>query len=114
MCFVLVLIVVVLFFFFSSRSRHTSCALVTGVQTCALPICFALASVAGFAIGKTVFAGVGRVIAENSNRTFDRINTRRFAAYIITLVIALKLFKLVYPELRLNLLISPPPPNINL
>src|SRR3546814_81215 len=24
--------------FFSSRSRHTSCALVTGVQTCALPI----------------------------------------------------------------------------
>src|SRR3546814_9980863 len=28
------------FFFFSSRRRHTSCALVTGVQTCALPICF--------------------------------------------------------------------------
>src|SRR3546814_7408022 len=27
------------FFFFSSRRRHTSCALVTGVQTCALPIC---------------------------------------------------------------------------
>src|SRR3546814_16634371 len=25
-------------FFFSSRRRHTSCALVTGVQTCALPI----------------------------------------------------------------------------
>src|SRR3546814_1131909 len=24
--------------FFSSRRRHTSCALVTGVQTCALPI----------------------------------------------------------------------------
>src|SRR3546814_4883663 len=29
---------VVLCFFFSSRRRHTSCALVTGVQTCALPI----------------------------------------------------------------------------
>src|SRR3546814_6668650 len=31
---------VVLFFFFlfSSRRRHTRCALVTGVQTCALPI----------------------------------------------------------------------------
>src|SRR3546814_7354761 len=28
----------VLFFFFSSRRRHTRCALVTGVQTCALPI----------------------------------------------------------------------------
>src|SRR3546814_4994018 len=30
-------------FFFSSRRRHTSCALVTGVQTCALPISFQLA-----------------------------------------------------------------------
>src|SRR3546814_7891131 len=28
----------VLVFFFSSRRRHTRCALVTGVQTCALPI----------------------------------------------------------------------------
>src|SRR3546814_6295257 len=26
-------------FLFSSRRRHTRCALVTGVQTCALPIC---------------------------------------------------------------------------
>src|SRR6184192_4823962 len=26
------------FFFFSSRRRHTRCRLVTGVQTCALPI----------------------------------------------------------------------------
>src|SRR3546814_5330864 len=32
----------VLFFFFSSRRRHTRCALVTGVQTCALPICVAI------------------------------------------------------------------------
>src|SRR3546814_5768093 len=30
--------VVFCFFFFSSRRRHTRCALVTGVQTCALPI----------------------------------------------------------------------------
>src|SRR3546814_1617113 len=29
---------VMLYFFFSSRRRHTRCALVTGVQTCALPI----------------------------------------------------------------------------
>src|SRR3546814_13086710 len=28
-----------LVFFLSSRRRHTRCALVTGVQTCALPIC---------------------------------------------------------------------------
>src|SRR3546814_18858419 len=33
--------------FFSSRRRHTSCALVTGVQTCALPIYGARALCAG-------------------------------------------------------------------
>src|SRR3546814_7256269 len=32
------LAVCIVFFFFSSRRRHTRCALVTGVQTCALPI----------------------------------------------------------------------------
>src|SRR3546814_4918611 len=32
---------VLVFFFFSSRRRHTICALVTGVQTCALPIYWA-------------------------------------------------------------------------
>src|SRR3546814_10306223 len=37
-------------FFFSSRRRHTRCALVTGVQTCALPI-YDLARVARFEIG---------------------------------------------------------------
>src|SRR3546814_5758600 len=31
-------VVVCVGFFFSSRRRHTRCALVTGVQTCALPI----------------------------------------------------------------------------
>src|SRR3546814_4930235 len=31
-------------FFFSSRRRHTICALVTGVQTCALPISNEIAS----------------------------------------------------------------------
>src|SRR3546814_11444144 len=33
-----VLLVSFICFFFSSRRRHTMCALVTGVQTCALPI----------------------------------------------------------------------------
>src|SRR3546814_9931698 len=33
------------FFFFSSRRRHTRCALVTGVQTCALPISFLLIAI---------------------------------------------------------------------
>src|SRR3546814_9331152 len=31
-------------FFFSSRRRHTRCALVTGVQTCALPIFSAMSA----------------------------------------------------------------------
>src|SRR3546814_15511836 len=40
-------------FFFSSRRRHTRCALVTGVQTCALPI-----STAGeWRLGHARFAG---------------------------------------------------------
>src|SRR3546814_13985345 len=40
----------VFIFFFSSRRRHTRCALVTGVQTCALPI-----SVEGSLVGKLNF-----------------------------------------------------------
>src|SRR3546814_1597953 len=43
LCFIIVLVFVLIcnyisVFFFSSRRRHTRCALVTGVQTCALPI----------------------------------------------------------------------------
>src|SRR3546814_6613259 len=53
-------------FFFSSRRRHTRCALVTGVQTCALPISSAIvgqtnpvtnagsATVKGFEVGVAV------------------------------------------------------------
>src|SRR3546814_8106928 len=38
-CLLYILHVLYWFFFcFSSRRRHTRCALVTGVQTCALPI----------------------------------------------------------------------------
>src|SRR3546814_5097982 len=43
------IVCIIVFFFFSSRRRHTRCALVTGVQTCALPI---LQGPAGY--GKTV------------------------------------------------------------
>src|SRR3546814_4454520 len=39
----------ILSFFFSSRRRHTRCALVTGVQTCALPI-YCLCASTGFAL----------------------------------------------------------------
>src|SRR3546814_236435 len=38
LCYAIFLCVLFLVFFFSSRRRHTRCALVTGVQTCALPI----------------------------------------------------------------------------
>src|SRR3546814_1474860 len=38
-------------FFFSSRRRHTRCALVTGVQTCALPI-------SAIALSRSLFGGV--------------------------------------------------------
>src|SRR3546814_4244497 len=49
------------FFFFSSRRRHTSCALVTGVQTCALPICPLsrfVPHIAGAVIGVTLVAAI--------------------------------------------------------
>src|SRR3546814_3982599 len=36
-------------FFFSSRRRHTRCALVTGVQTCALPICLSASALTAIA-----------------------------------------------------------------
>src|SRR3546814_3449435 len=61
-----------LYCFFSSRRRHTSCALATGVQTCALPIfadaddgCQAVAD-RGFGLGAHLFAGfmlVGAALA---------------------------------------------------
>src|SRR3546814_9633710 len=44
--------VILLWFFFSSRRRHTSCALVTGVQTCALPIWLANSTRSKSAKGK--------------------------------------------------------------
>src|SRR3546814_18290148 len=46
-------------FFFSSRRRHTRCALVTGVQTCALPISFARESAYVFPDGMNS-VGVGK------------------------------------------------------
>src|SRR3546814_16816591 len=55
-----------MFFFFASRRRHTRCALVTGVLTCALPIFeytsdFGLVPVAGETYGdKSVVVGPDR------------------------------------------------------
>src|SRR3546814_8926650 len=57
---------VVLFcwFFFSSRRRHTSCALVTGVQTCALPILFLAV---GFLLGGSSGMLIALVVAVAMN-----------------------------------------------
>src|SRR3546814_9014094 len=49
-----------LLFFFSSRRRHTRCALVTGVQTCALPI---------FLLGQGL-----RTVAANANYRFGELD----------------------------------------
>src|SRR3546814_7029366 len=53
-----------MFVFFSSRRRHTRCALVTGVQTCALPILHKAAKktdefARGMAMGGTLFEELG-------------------------------------------------------
>src|SRR3546814_7096102 len=54
-------------FFFSSRRRHTRCALVTGVQTCALPI-WQIAAIErplpkkGIAVAATGHPGIDRAL----------------------------------------------------
>src|SRR3546814_1092626 len=52
-------------FLFSSRRRHTSCALVTGVQTCALPICFEVGSMKARVF--STFFTIGRRFQDASN-----------------------------------------------
>src|SRR3546814_3013784 len=61
----------VFFFFFSSRRRHTRCALVTGVQTCALPILIggeAVEQGAPDAYGRRRLGGIGERIGEEIER----------------------------------------------
>src|SRR3546814_5559671 len=49
-------------FFFSSRRRHTRCALVTGVQTCALPILLSFSRWQVVLIIAICLAGVATVV----------------------------------------------------
>src|SRR3546814_9632914 len=59
-------------FFFSSRRRHTRCALVTGVQTCALPISEIgddvlighLAMIYGCKLHNHAFVGLGAIVMD--------------------------------------------------
>src|SRR3546814_11664643 len=65
-----------MYFFFSSRRRHTRCALVTGVQTCALPI-----SARDHAEAVVIAVGalekeallIGRLAADELDEADDRI-----------------------------------------
>src|SRR3546814_1595374 len=66
------------FFFFSSRRRHTRCALVTGVQTCALPISPAILG------GHAVLAGLGGAGAALRG---ERPGLRQFAAHRLPVVL---------------------------
>src|SRR3546814_228618 len=63
------LVVFYSFFFFSSRRRHTRVALVTGVQTCALPICFPYADV-------EELTGRILVVADGDKAKADALATR--------------------------------------
>src|SRR3546814_5211774 len=64
------LLVLLFLFFFSSRRRHTRCALVTGVQTCALPI-YATCSPARPA-GRVGPVGLRRSTRSDKSRSAER------------------------------------------
>src|SRR3546814_4275120 len=64
----------VFFFFFASRRRHTRCALVTGVQTCALPISADIPSLASLNLRPRVPHAFDSIERYNTNRDLlDRI-----------------------------------------
>src|SRR3546814_4101017 len=54
-----------MFVFFSSRRRHTRCALVTGVQTCALPI------------SRPGFDQPGRLVLRERTQELDVVRARK-------------------------------------
>src|SRR3546814_9141004 len=56
-------------FFFSSRRRHTRCALVTGVQTCALPISARAALGGNGKVGAVGYCLGGRLAYMTAART---------------------------------------------
>src|SRR3546814_9438718 len=63
-----------LVFFFSSRRRHTRCALVTGVQTCALPIF--LGGTAAVVRNRRDINDVEHLVAQRVQRTHRRLAAR--------------------------------------
>src|SRR3546814_9576622 len=60
-----------LVFFFSSRRRHTRCALVTGVQTCALPIYTLRLTLIGLILLSVFVFVAAQINARKEQRTAD-------------------------------------------
>src|SRR3546814_5707119 len=64
--------------FFSSRRRHTRCALVTGVQTCALPISGDLTATRSLGAHDLAF-GLNTNLYETDQRVVDTVDWRATA-----------------------------------
>src|SRR3546814_2963566 len=67
-------------FFFASRRRHTRCALVTGVQTCALPISVEANERLGFKADQRDYGIGAQMLGELGVRTMRLLtnNPRKF------------------------------------
>src|SRR3546814_2716569 len=70
-------VILVFFFFFSSRRRHTRCALVTGVQTCALPIFLDPPPAMGF-LGVNKLTAADGLLIPVPARQLDYLSTIHF------------------------------------
>src|SRR3546814_7958516 len=67
------------FFVVSSRRRHTRCALVTGVQTCALPICSG-SNLSDVAVSKDCTVTIAKFDKQASASI--KVNTKRRQAFV--------------------------------
>src|SRR3546814_1998510 len=67
-------------FFFSSRRRHTRCALVTGVQTCALPICAAALQAVALGFQQDYLDDLAVFATTTANTAISDSNARKSVA----------------------------------
>src|SRR3546814_17412015 len=71
-------------FFFSSRRRHTRCALVTGVQTCALPIYDAAVAEAASCFDRVKVARYGALLSDKETNPGIAVGPGEPAAVLMT------------------------------
>src|SRR3546814_6782535 len=71
-------------FFFSSRRRHTRCALVTGVQTCALPIYDAAVAEAASCFDRVKVARYGALLSDKETNPGIAVGPGDPAAVLMT------------------------------